>query len=158
MPPLSFSRPDPTEPTPAPPVTDNVDPGYVDPPANDDPASTRSTFRVSTADRKPLKDALRTAVKTITGALNDHLTRDELEHDAGLYLADDDDQENIADPASALIARRTGANVSSNPDLADAIACAMALATYIGKQLALRRDLRKIRRGAQVIEQPEAAA
>lgn len=75
--------------------------------------------------------------------------RTELEKRAGLYIADDQDQELIGDPIASLLSRRgsiTGGTVS--PDLNDGIQLAMAVANYVGKQVSLATEIRQLEQPA----------
>lgn len=61
------------------------------------------------------------------------LARTEGQIRAGLYLADDEDAENIGDPVANIVARRTGVS-SDNPDVNDGIAALVGFANYVAKQ------------------------
>lgn len=71
-------------------------------------------------------------------------SRGSAERDFGLWLPDDDDVENIAEPAARLAARRVPDVVSDNPDATDLAELAAALLGYVTKNLADRRDLRDV--------------
>lgn len=65
-----------------------------------------------------------------------------LESQMGLWVPDQEDVADIADPIAGLVGRRIPAGTGKNPDLEDGLMLAAAIATYIGKQLALRTQLR----------------
>lgn len=100
-------------------------------------------------DRKSLKKAIATGFRVLGHRLNQLLSRDELEAQAGLWVPDEEDTEGVSDPLSRIAARRGGPAVL-NPDVGDAIAAAISLAAYVSKQLALRVAIRKAAGAGQV--------
>jgi CO/xanthine dehydrogenase Mo-binding subunit len=102
--------------------------------------------RAFSASRATIREAIAAAVRAATSFLNEHATRDELERNEGVWLADDQDVDGVADPVSGIVARRGGLGAAASPDVADAIVGLIAFATYVAKQLALRSRLRRIRR------------
>lgn len=100
----------------------------------------------SALSKRALRDAARAGVITAGGIAHQVLARDELEQQAGLYLADEDDAEAIGDPLANMANRRGGLGAAGNPDLADAIAALIGLALYIVKQLARWNAVKAARR------------
>lgn len=65
-----------------------------------------------------------------------------IESQAGLWMPDKEDVEDIADPLAGLVARRIPAGGGGkNPDLEDGLMLAAAVANYVVKQLMLRAQL-----------------
>lgn len=99
------------------------------------------------------KTAMRaTAAKGViigSGMLHRMATRAEtLQREAGLYLADAEDAENIGHPLGDIIARRGGvAGKALSPDANDALSAAMGLAGYMSKQIALQMQIQQHERG-----------
>lgn len=122
----------------------------LDEPSDDAPTSSRGSSTSSALSKRVLRDAIREGVAGASVLANEHLTRDELEHDLGLYLADEGDVQAIADPLASIANRRGGLGGASNPDVGDAIAAAIGLAIYATKQLKRWRAARAMRRGANV--------
>lgn len=112
--------------------------------------------------RRELEAAVEAGVGGITTLAHETLTRDELERDAGLYLADEQDLKGIAKPVAGIMARRAETmEAIANPDLSDAIAAAVALAVYLTKQLRRVSRVRRARAAGISLEQlteAEAAA
>lgn len=79
------------------------------------------------------KQLARNAVLLGSVRVHQVLARTEGQIRAGLYLAEDEDAENIGDPLANIAARRTGIS-SDNPDVNDGIAAAIGFANYIVKQ------------------------
>jgi hypothetical protein len=73
--------------------------------------------------------------------------RTEGQQAVGLYLADADDAENIADPLAAIAGRREGIAGKVSPDTADAVRAMMGLANYMSKQIAATIAAREIDAG-----------
>lgn len=65
-----------------------------------------------------------------------------LEEQNNLWVPDHEDVTDIADPIAGLVGRRIPTGTSKNPDLEDGIMLVIAVATYIGKQLTTRAQLR----------------
>lgn len=89
---------------------------------------------------------------------NELLSRDELERDTGVYLAEPEDAHGIAVPASRLLSRRMREDGVLNPDLADAIAALVALAGYVSKVFRRRAQLRAERAAAAPAHEPAKEA
>lgn len=111
-------------------------------------SSTGSSGR-AVLDKAELRDTLRGFVTGAGELANEHLTRDRLEHDAGLYLADEDDAQGIGDPLASL-AHRHGLTKVGDPDTRDAIMAAIALGKYLWKQWGRWQQVRALRQTARV--------
>jgi hypothetical protein len=104
----------------------------------------------SSADGGPLKPLGKAALKAttrkavlISTSLAHRLAaRSELEKRAGLYIADEQDQELIGDPIANVLHRRGGGVSKLSPDANDALSGLMGFANYIAKQVALIGEIR----------------
>jgi hypothetical protein len=102
---------------------------------------------------KPLSKAAlratsRKGVLIATSAVHRFAAKTELEKRAGLYIADDQDQELIGDPVANLLSRRGGVvGGKMSEDANDALGALMGLANYIGKQVALTVEIGRIQSG-----------
>jgi hypothetical protein len=102
------------------------------------PSAPRSTGR---AKLRAIKETVRQAVATATGAAHQLLTRDGTpEREAGLWLPDDDDLEAISDPLAGLASRRAPSGVD-NPDVTDLVRLALGVAGYLIKQMNVRAQI-----------------
>lgn len=147
-----FLPPDPTipepTPTPAPEEVVGAGPAVADEmPALAEPSSSAPR---STIDRKAVRRATLAAVRAITTQLNRALPRDEVEQAAGLWLADEEDEQGIAEPMANMAIRRDPAGAIANPDLLDIVALGIAVASYVTKQLHTRRELRALKQAGRV--------
>ena len=106
---------------------------------SDDPTSS------PTSSGKPLKigkaAAKATAAKGVliaSGIVHQQVTRpDTPQRAAGLFLADQEDAENIGHPLGEIMARRSGvAGKALSPDANDALSMLFGLAGYASKQIA----------------------
>jgi len=106
------------------------------------------------------KSAMRaTAAKGViigSGMLHRMATRAEtLQREAGLYLADGEDAENIGHPIGDIIARRGGvAGKALSPDANDALSAVMGLAGYMSKQIALQMQIAQVQQAQQGVTGP----
>jgi hypothetical protein len=93
-----------------------------------------------------LKATSRKGVLIATSAVHRIAARHELEQAAGLYIADEQDQELIGDPVANLLHRRGGiVGGQMSEDANDAISALMGLANYIGKQVALTVEIGRLK-------------
>lgn len=79
------------------------------------------------------KRLARNGVLLVGSRAHEWFARTEGQIRAGLYLADEEDAENIGDPLANIAARRTGIS-SDNPDVNDAIAGLIGFGNYLVKQ------------------------
>jgi hypothetical protein len=95
-----------------------------------------------------LKATARKGVLIATSMAHRIAAKSELERAAGLYIADDQDQELIGDPVANLLHRRGGiAGGKMSEDANDALSALMGLANYIGKQVALTVQIQQAQTG-----------
>lgn len=107
--------------------------------------------------REDLRKAMREGVTVAGEMMHEHLTRDQLEREYDLYLADEDDAQGIGDPVANMVHRR-GLTKVADPDLVDAIKAAVALAKYLYKQYRRWTAARATRQAARVaIAEPGSA-
>lgn len=131
-------------------------------PSDESSAGTRSTGS-STKVANPLngqglRDTFRNGVILVSHQANQYLARTEAQRELELYLADDQDAENIGDPLARIVGRREGLGQVS-PDTADLMAAMMGLAGYATKQIQKAAIASKIQaRGEGVQVFPEEAA
>jgi hypothetical protein len=120
-------------------------------PSNDsDPDEDLTGPSDSSADGGPLKPLGKAALRATTrkGVLiatsmaHRVAARTELERQAGLYIADEQDQELIADPIANILHRRGGVATKLSPDANDALSGLMGFANYVAKQVALIGEIR----------------
>jgi hypothetical protein len=83
---------------------------------------------------------MRKAVETAGGVAHQLLARTSPEQHHGVWLPDDDDVADIAEPLASLASRRAPAAID-NPDAADLMALGAALLAYVVKNLTLRSQL-----------------
>jgi hypothetical protein len=121
--------------------------GYGASPEPDDPTSSPT----SSADGplKPLgKAALRatTAQAILIGSAMAHrvAVRSEGQKLVGLYIADEEDADNIAAPLASIMHRHGGVGGAMNPDTNDALQAALGLAGFISKQVVKATQAREI--------------
>jgi hypothetical protein len=137
---------------------------------DEEPDSTTTSSPGSSADAKggPLKPLTKAALKATTaqavliGSAMAHrvAARTEGQRVVGLYLADEQDADNIGDPLASIMHRRGGiAGGAMNPDVNDGLQIAMALANYVSKQVVKVSQAREVDQhlGAGGTLAPEAA-
>jgi hypothetical protein len=90
-----------------------------------------------------LRATTRKGVLIATSMAHRVAARTELERRAGLYLADEQDQELIADPIANILHRRGGVATKLSPDANDALSGLMGFANYVAKQVALIGEIRQ---------------
>lgn len=154
--PLTFDPNLSDDPTPSPsdlPADDSPSPNdepsdAYDEPSDAPPTSSTGSSAGSALSKRALRDAAREAVLAAGGIAHQVLARDELQADAGLWLADTDDAEAIGDPVANVVHRHGGLGAAGNPDLADAIAALIGLALYASKQIARWHQIRAARQNA----------
>ena len=115
--------------------------------STEDESPAETSLPASSADvalgKKAAQRTARQAVLIAGGMAHTYAARTELQKRVGLYLADEEDAENIGDPLGSLVARRGGvAGKAVSPDTADLLSAIMGLARYMSKQIALTVQLR----------------
>jgi hypothetical protein len=154
-----------TDPSPFPSgdVSDSDDESLSDPDESLSETSSSGSSGDGGGPLKPLgKAALRATTRKgvliATSAVHRIAARHELERAAGLYVADEQDQELIGDPVANLLHRRGGlVGNKMSEDANDAVSALMGLANYIGKQVALTVEIGQMKAaGYQVPQQPAA--
>ncbi len=86
--------------------------------------------------KKATKLAIAQGILTGTNVLHRVAARTEGQRAVGLYIAERDDAEAIADPLADIAGRREGIAGKVSPDTADAVRAMVALANYASKQIA----------------------
>lgn len=95
-----------------------------------------------------LKVTTRKGVLIATSLAHRLAAKTELERAAGLYIADEQDQEMIGDPVANLLHRRGGiAGGKMSEDANDALSGLMGVANYIAKQVALTVEIQQAQTG-----------
>jgi hypothetical protein len=108
-------------------------------PESDDPTSSPSTSAdpgASVLSKKALKATFRQGVLIGSGVAHRVAARTEGQQRVGLYLADQEDAEAIADPLASIASRRGGIVGKVSPDTADFIQSLMGVAGFMSKQIA----------------------
>ena len=143
--------------------SDSDDESLSDPDESPSETSSSDSSADGSGPLKPLgKAALRATTRKgvliATSAVHRIAARHELEKAAGLYVADEQDQELIGDPVANLVHRRGGlVGNKMSEDANDAVSALMGLANYIGKQVALTVEIGQMKAaGYQVPQQPSA--
>lgn len=127
---------------------DDVDGETTDSPDHDGSSSHPSSGEVpkgSLASRAELRKVAAAGVVTVTNFAHETFA-DEDGKAVGLYLADQEEVDTVADAAAGLISRRVPPGVGS-PDATDIVRLALALVGYGARQFMLRRELRRARMG-----------
>jgi len=92
-----------------------------------------------------LRATTRKGVLIATSAVHRIAARQELEKAAGLYIADEQDQELIGDPVANLLHRRGGiVGNKMSEDANDALSALMGLANYVSKQIVLTAEIGRL--------------
>jgi hypothetical protein len=92
-----------------------------------------------------LRATTRKGVLIATSAVHRIAARQELERAAGLYIADEQDQELIGDPVANLLHRRGGiVGGKMSEDANDALSALMGLANYVSKQIVLTAEIGRL--------------
>jgi hypothetical protein len=158
---LFFSGSQPEEPEPWPTLEETSQPADGDGSASDDESLSdpdespeETSSRDSSGDAggplKPLgKAALRATTRKgvliATSAVHRIAARQVLERKAGLYIADEQDQELIGDPVANLLHRRGGiVGGKMSEDANDALSALMGLANYVSKQIVLTAEIGRL--------------
>lgn len=119
------------------------EPDWTSDDSSEAPASDPTSSSTSSA-KSPLKPLGKAALKATTakavliGSAMAHrvAARTEGQRSVGLYLADQEDADNIGEPVASILSRRGGiAGKEVSPDTADALAAMMGLANYVSKQV-----------------------
>lgn len=120
-------------------------------------SSAPSTRRARASKKKELKEVARAAVETTGGIAHTLLCRESsAEAEAGLWLPDPEDVDNLSDPIAGLASRRVPEGVD-NPDASDVVRLLMGLVGYVVKQLKLRSALRPQRSDDPTDPSPDPA-
>lgn len=117
-------------------------------PDHDDSSSRPSSGDLpkgSLGSRAELRKATAAGVITVTTAAHEMFADDDGKA-VGLYLADQDEVDTVADATAGLLSRRVPPGVGS-PDATDIVRLALAVAGYVGRQFMLRRQLKRARMG-----------
>lgn len=148
--PLTFRQPadpDPAGPWPSEhdgtPLPGDDESAGRDPSPTSSPASSASGKPVAT--KTVMRNAAREGVAMVTTAAHELTARDEPAREAGVWLADEEDQRAIGDPLANMAGRRSMLSSAANPDVVDAIAAGIGLVVYLGKQLTRFRQVRAAR-------------
>lgn len=119
----------------------SLSPGELPGDGADSPATPSAPRSTGRAKLKAIKETVRQAVLTASGAAHQLLTRDGTpERAEGLWIPDEDDVEAISDPLAGLASRRAPSGVD-NPDVTDLVRLALGLAGYAMKQMHLRAHI-----------------
>lgn len=132
-------------------------PGSSDAPPGTSSTETGSSPESSRETEPPkipaLADQIGAAIDTVTTLANRYLT-DDLGQQLGLYLADQSDRDGIS-KSSANVLTRHGVLTGAGTETRDVLSLAVALGSYVSKQLARVWDMRRIRKAQQIAEQPQ---
>jgi hypothetical protein len=119
-------------------------------PSDPDESLPETSSSASSGDGGPLKPLSKAALRATTrkgvliatSAVHRIAARQELEKQAGLYIADEQDQELIGDPVANLLHRRGGiVGNKMSEDANDALSALMGLANYVSKQIVLTAEI-----------------
>lgn len=122
-------------------LSDESDPEQSD----ESPTSSRSAEKLKPLGKAALKATTIQAVLIGSGMAHRLAARTEGQRAVGLYLADEEDAENVADPLSSILHRHGGiAGGAMNPDTADALAMMFGLAGYASKQIVRLQQSREV--------------
>jgi hypothetical protein len=161
LPPPSSSTSSPSEPSSPRSAFDDAVPtwsaGYADGEATSGrPASsdTPSTGKPAVTSRSGLRAILGQAVRTVTNAVAAIAAADAAERQFGVWRADRDDVEGISAPAARILYRKLP-DEAKESDALDLFSIGLALAAYIGKNVALRLELRSLREAGQLVDVDE---
>lgn len=111
--------------------------------SHDDTPSTGSSRVTNPLNGQGLRDTFRNGVIIASHQAHTYLARTQGALETQLYLADESDAENIADPLARIAQRREGIGQVS-PDTADLMAAMMGLAGYATKQIQKQAIAKKI--------------
>jgi hypothetical protein len=111
------------------------------------------------AGKAAVTEAVATGLKIGTGVASERFAPPEA---PGMFELLPEDEQRLVPPLAGLASRRVPETMAGSPDLTDAIAGAMALALYVGRQLETWRAVRRMRKAqaglAEPLRQDEAAA
>jgi len=104
-----------------------------------------------------LRATTRKGVLIATSAVHRIAARQELEKAAGLYIADEQDQELIGDPVANLLHRRGGiVGNKMSEDANDALSALMGLANYVSKQIVLTAEIGQLQAARAAGVEPQS--
>jgi hypothetical protein len=161
---LGFRQPveEPWQPTPSPaspsePTTDGPALGSVpdelpDEWSEPEPGDTSSPASATPAGKPgklptQLRDTFRTGVILASATVHRVAVRTQGQVEAGLYLADETDAENIGDPLARLAHRHSGVGGVVNPDVQDVISALMGVAAFASKQVVVAQHAKRLDAG-----------
>ena len=107
------------------------------------------------------QEMCRNGVLMAGAGANRWLTRDDVERDVGLYLADEDDAAAIGNPVGSIVHRHGLLGDAANPDVVDGINALIGLGSYAITQIKrflVARQLRRAQRTAEATGTAAAAA
>jgi len=117
-------------------------------PDSEDPSTRSGRARGASPFRKgELKKAIEATVVGTSILAHDNLARDELDQLNEVYVVTDAEAEGLAEPLAGIASRRMRAGDAGNPDVIDVIRALVTVAAYVTRQLRLRAEIRKARRG-----------
>jgi len=104
-----------------------------------------------------LRATTRKGVLIASSAVHRIAARQELERAAGLYIADEQDQELIGDPVANLLHRRGGiVGGKMSEDANDALSALMGLANYVSKQIVLTAEIGQLQAARAAGVEPQS--
>lgn len=110
------------------------------------------------AGKEAVSEAVATGLKIGTGVASERFAPPEAPE---MFELLPEDEQRLVPPLAGLASRRVPETMAGSPDLTDAIAGAMALALYVGRQLETWRAVRRFRKAqaghAEPLQQHEAA-
>jgi hypothetical protein len=117
-------------------------------PAAGSPSNTPSTDKPAKVTRAGIRGYARKVIVAAGKFAQARLTApDSPERFEGLWLPDDDDVKDIADPVAGLLVRRIptrAGGVVANPDVEDGLVLLLAVVAYVGKQLERKDRIRQL--------------
>lgn len=112
-------------------------------PAPAEPSDTPSSGSGVKLSKAGLRAGLGAGFKSVCKAVAGFIA-DQEQRDAGLWIPDDEDVHDVAAPAANIVYRRLP-DEAKGGDVIDIMALGLALVGYVGKNLALRAQLRTAR-------------
>jgi hypothetical protein len=123
---------------------------YGDPSSS--PASSRTDEPSSAVGKRATQEMCRQGVLMAGAGAHRWLTRDEIDQQVGLYLADEDDAKSIGNPVGSIVHRHGLLGDAANPDVVDGINALIGLGHYAWTQIKRAREARRLRRAARTAE------
>jgi hypothetical protein len=112
-------------------------------PGSGDTRSTGDDIPVNPISKRGIRTVCEQSIKTLSGLVASFIaTEDERQAEPDLWRADEDDVEAISAPAARIIWRRLPEDAKGS-DPIDILHMALGVAGYVGKNMAVRRRLRK---------------